>query len=275
MAERPVDPDLVDVLEAREEALLLDLDVAIPARVQSYDAATQTAYVVPLLRRPSPRADGEYDAAADPVCPSVPVLWPRVGAWSLTMALAPGDTGLLVCCDGDVGTWRAGSGDVVDPVNLQRHHLSHGVFLPGLATRARALTRAATGTAAVVLGHDTSGSRVTFRADGSVEVTTATGTPLLLQGGTQPFVNGTLYADALGTFLNVLASWVAAVGVAIAGVAAYAGTAAAAVPLLGPAATTLGPTLTPVAAATTSLATAITNFAAARSAYLSTRIRGS
>jgi hypothetical protein len=275
MSERPVDPDLVDVLEGREEDLLLRLNTATPARVQRYDAALQVVDAVPLVRGPVPRADGTYDHEDLPVVPSVPVVWPRVGAWSLTMALAPGDTGLLVCCDGDVGTWRAGSGDVVDPVNLQRHHLSHAVFLPGLATRARALTAPASGTAAVVLGHDTSGSRVTFRADGSVEVTTATGTPLLLQGGTQPFVNGTLYADALGTFLNVLASWVAAVGVAIAGVAAYAGTAAAAVPLLGPAATTLGPTLTPVAAATTSLATAITNFAAARSAYLSTRIRGS
>lgn len=275
MAERPVDPDLVDVLEGREEDLLLRLNTATPARVQRYDAALQVVDAVPLVRGPVPRADGTYDHEDLPVVPSVPVVWPRVGAWGLTMALAEGDTGLLVCLESDLGTWRAGDGSVVDPVDLRRHHLSHAVFVPGLYVRSRALSAAASGTAAVVLGHDTSGSRVTFRADGSVEVTTATGTPLLLQGGTQPFVNGTLYADALGTFLNVLASWVAAVGVAIAGVAAYAGTAAAAVPLLGPAATTLGPTLTPVAAATTSLATAIANFAAARSAYLSTRIRGS
>ncbi len=251
------------------------INTATPARVQRYDAALQVVDAVPLVRGPVPRADGTYDHEDLPVVPSVPVVWPRVGAWGLTMALAEGDTGLLVCLESDLGTWRAGDGSVVDPVDLRRHHLSHAVFVPGLYVRSRALSAAASGTAAVVLGHDTSGSRVTFRADGSVEVTTATGTPLLLQGGTQPFVNGTLYADALGTFLNVLASWVAAVGVAIAGVAAYAGTAAAAVPLLGPAATTLGPTLTPVAAATTSLATAITNFAAARSAYLSTRIRGS
>lgn len=275
MSERPVDPDLVDVLEGREEDLLLRLNTATPARVQRYDAALQVVDAVPLVRGPVPRADGTYDHEDLPVVPSVPVVWPRVGAWGLTMALAEGDTGLLVCLESDLGTWRAGDGSVVDPVDLRRHHLSHAVFVPGLYVRSRALSAAASGTAAVVLGHDTSGSRVTFRADGSVEVTTATGTPLLLQGGTQPFVNGTLYADALGTFLNVLASWVAAVGVAIAGVAAYAGTAAAAVPLLGPAATTLGPTLTPVAAATTSLATAIANFAAARSAYLSTRIRGS
>ena len=278
MSERPVDPDLVDVLEAREEALLLDLDVAIPGRVQSYDAATQTANVIPLLRRPVPRADGEYDAAADPVCPSVPVVWPRVGAWSLTMALAPGDTGLLVCCDGDVGTWRAGSGDVVDPVNLQRHHLSHAVFLPGLATRARALTAPASGTAAVVLGHDTSGSRVTFRADGSVEVTTATGTPLLLQGGTQPYVNGTLYADALGVFLTALGVFVTGVGTIITALGVFCA-AVGAHPLLAAAlggpATTLATAVTAFGGVVTTFGSAVSALANGRAGYLSTRIRGS
>ena len=81
----------------------------------------------------------------------------------------------------------------------------------------------------------------------------------------------------VGTPMAILAAVVVTLGVGLVPgpLTRAAGTAAAAVPLLGPAATTLGPTLTPVAAATTSLATAIANFAAARSAYLSTRIRGS
>ncbi|NBP03539.1 MAG: hypothetical protein EBU90_26290 [Proteobacteria bacterium] len=127
--ERPVDPDLVDVLDAREAQLLSDFDVAIPARVQSYDAATQTADVVPLLRRPVARPDGSTAWESDPVVPAVPVQWTRSSGWSLTLALAPGDTGLLVCCDGDLAAWRSGSGDVASPVNLQRHHLSHAESL--------------------------------------------------------------------------------------------------------------------------------------------------
>lgn len=168
--ERPVDPDLVDVLDAREEALLLNLDVALPARVQSYDAALQVADVVPLLRRPVVRPDGTHAFEADPVVPSVPVVWPRVGAWGLTMALAAGDTGVLLCCDSDVSAWRAGSGDVVDPVNLQRHHLSHAVFIPGLFRRGAPLARAASGSAGLVLGSDTNGARITFKTDGSLEI---------------------------------------------------------------------------------------------------------
>lgn len=170
MAERPVDPDLVDVLDARQEALLLDLDVALPARVQSYDAALQVADVVPLLRRPVVRADGTHTFEADPVCPSVPVLWPRVGAWGLTMALAAGDTGLLLCCDGDLAAWRTGSGDVVNPTNLQRHHMSHAVFLPGLYRRGAPLANTATGAVGMLMGSDGEGPRLRFNTDGSLDI---------------------------------------------------------------------------------------------------------
>lgn len=278
MAERPVDPDLVDVLDAREEAARLDLDVAIPARVERYDAATQTADVVPLLRRPVPRPDGGHAFEADPVVPSVPVQWPRVGAWALTMKVEPGDTGLLLCCDGDVGTWRAGGGDVVDPVNLQRHHLSHAVFLPGLYTRGRALAGAASSTAAVVLGHDTSGARIVFRAGGDVEVTTATPGTLLLQGGTQPYVNGTLYADALGTFLTALGTFVTGTGTVVAALGTFCAAVAAHPALTAVLATpgsTLATAITAFAGAVTAFGSAVTSFAAARTGYLSTRIRGS
>jgi hypothetical protein len=170
MPERPVDPDLVDVLEGREEDLLLRLNTALPARVQRYDHALQVVDAVPLVRAPVPRADGTHDVEDLPVVPSVPVVWPRVGAWGLSMALAEGDTGLLVCLESDLGTWRAGDGSVVAPVNLQRHHLSHAVFVPGLYVRSRPLARAATGTAAVVLGSDTTGARITLRTDGSLEI---------------------------------------------------------------------------------------------------------
>ena len=207
--ERPVDPDLVDVLDARQEALLLDLDVALPARVQSYDASLQVADVVPLLRRPVVRPDGTHAFEADPVCPSVPVLWPRVGAWGLTMALAAGDSGLLLCCDGDLAAWRAGSGDVVDPVNLQRHHLSHAVFLPGVYRRGAPLARAATGTAGVVLGSDGGNARITFKTDGSLEIAqgsavvvrvTATGDVELGGPGLTALLDGVVTARGIDPF---------------------------------------------------------------------------
>ena len=201
--ERPVDPDLVDVLEAREAQLLSDFDCAIPARVQSYDAAMQVADLIPLLRRPVIRPDGSTAWETDPVVPSVPVQWTRSSGWAITLALAPGDTGLLLCCDGDLSAWRAGSGDVASPVNLQRHHLSHAVFVPGLHRRAAPLASAASGTAAMALGSDGTGPRVILRTTGDLEVSV---------GGTvrlRVAADGTVHLGAsVATSLVALASLV-------------------------------------------------------------------
>jgi len=301
--ERPAFPTDEDIADAREERLRLDMETAFPARVQRYDPDLQVADLVPLVRRQVPQPDGSHTTEALPVLPCVPVIFPRMGQWFVSFPVEPGDTGLVIVCSGDIGPWRIGGGDVTDPGDLRRHHMSHAVFLPaGLVPRARKLTQTgAAGTSGspalptgMVIGSDASdGARVMLRADGTIEVRSGGSAPVNvvaggavtiqsglaarvdMQDGTQPFVNGTLYADALGTFLTVLAAWVAAVGVAVAGVAAYAVAVAVVLPVTAPAAGILGPLLTPVAAATGNLATAITNFALARTTYLSTRIRGS
>ena len=286
VGERLPYPSESDIADAREDALRLDLETAFPARVQAYDGSAQTADLVPLVRRQVPQPDGSHAMEELPVLPCVPVLFPRMGSAFVSLPVAVGDTGLVVVCSGAIGHWRAGDGDVSDPGDLRRHHPSHAVFLPlGLTPRARALTQTgAAGAGGMVAGFDSAdGSRILLRADGTVEILaggrvsirSSASTTVDMQGGTQPFVNGTLYADALGTFLTVLAAWVAAVGVAVAGVAAYAVAVAVVLPLTAPAAGILGPLLTPVAVATSNLATAIGNFAAARASYLSTKIRGS
>ena len=168
-----------DILDAREENLRLDLETAFPARVQSYDAAAQTADLVPLIRRQVPQPDGSHTLEELPVLPSVPVCFPRMGLGVLTLPVAAGDTGLVVVCSGAIGHWRVGDGDVADPGDLRRHHLSHAVFLPvGLVPQSRKLTHApaAAGVSGglptgVVLGFDgASGSRVLIYETGAVEV---------------------------------------------------------------------------------------------------------
>lgn len=168
-----------DILDAREENLRLDLETAFPARVQSYDATAQTADLVPLIRRPVPQGDDSYAMEELPVLPSVPVCFPRMGQGVLTLPVAVGDTGLVIVCSGAIGHWRVGGGDVTDPGDLRRHHLSHAVFLPvGLVPQSRKLTHAPAAAGAsgglptgVVLGFDgASGSRVLVYASGAVEV---------------------------------------------------------------------------------------------------------
>jgi hypothetical protein len=178
--ERPPFPTERDVLDAREQQMELRTHVAYPGRVQSYDAATQTADIVPLIRQQVPQPDGSYVMEELPVIPSVPVLWPRVGRWFMAMALQPEDTVQLLVNTSAIGHWRTGTGDVTDPGDLRRQHISHAVAIPGLFTRGRALSRAPRGTGgqgeilstddALVIGSDSDGPRITMRPNGSLTI---------------------------------------------------------------------------------------------------------
>lgn len=175
--DRTIAPTDDDVIRGWIEHHLADVHTAMPARVQSYDAATQTATLVPLVRHAVLLGDGSVEREELPVLPAVPVLWPRFGGHFIAGALAAGDVVLVVFCESDTGPWRAGSGDVSNPADLRRHSLSHGVAIPGLAHRAGALQHApaASGTDRLVIGDDVdSGTRITLRADGTLLVTRGT-----------------------------------------------------------------------------------------------------
>ena len=180
MTVRPYAPDLLDLLDATRERTAQTIRGPMPGRIERYDAATQTADVLPLLRAPVPQPDGSVTMEAAPVVPAVRVLWPRVGAWALTAALVPGDTVLLVPLEGSPGAWLVGDGAVADPEDLRRHHLGSCVAIPGLFVTSRALSHAAgatgengalaSGDAALVLGSDGDAARLTLRPSGVVEI---------------------------------------------------------------------------------------------------------
>jgi hypothetical protein len=219
MSERETFPSERALLDAREEQAELRTHVAYPGRVQSYDPATQTADVVPLVRQQVPQPDGSHALEALPVVPSVPVLWPRVGGWFLAFQLRPGDTVQLLCNTSAIGHWRAGQGDVTDPGDLRRQHLAHAVALPGLYTRGRALGHAPTGDDELTLGSDAGGgTRLTFKTDGTLTVTRGSTVRLQLDpdgtvhlGGTagEQFLALANLVDALFNGLkNMFTTWV-------------------------------------------------------------------
>ena len=53
-------------------------------------------------------------------------------------------------------------------------------------------------------GSSNAAAVIRIRADGSIEILSAGATVVKLQDGSQPFVKGTVYADALGVFLDAL-----------------------------------------------------------------------
>jgi hypothetical protein len=109
-------------------------------------------------------------------------------------------------------------------------------------------------------GSSNASATIRIRADGSIEIVSAGATLVKLQDGSQPFVRGTVYADALGVFLDALK-------VVMLGIGTFA--------------TAVGAALPPVAAAAAALNGLIVTFNAAcdalkasRTAYLSVKVSG-
>ena len=126
-----------DFIDARIEDALSEVHTATVGVIESYDPATQTATVRPVVERATPGSDGTSRHEALPVLPRVPVIFPRGGSWAITWSLVPGDSVLLVSLEQDASGWRAGrEGATVQSGDTRRHHLAHSVAIPGLYPRA-------------------------------------------------------------------------------------------------------------------------------------------
>lgn len=145
---------LTESLSAAVESALLEVRTATPARIESYDATEQRATVLPLLRRKS--AAGEV-LVPKPIG-NVPVLHPRAGGFSMTLPVAAGDVGLLLCSDRSLDLWLEQGGQV-DPQSRRHHQMTDGIFLPGLRHWA--------GVPAAVAGTDPADDLVIAAEDGS------------------------------------------------------------------------------------------------------------
>lgn len=109
-------------------------------------------------------------------------------------------------------------------------------------------------------GSGNASATIRIRADGSIEIVSAGATVVKLQDGSQPFVRGTTYADALGVFLDALK-------IVMLGIGTFATAVGAALPPVAAAAATLGGLITTFNSACDALK-------AARTAYLSVKVSG-
>lgn len=129
-----LDPSgLTEIIRRAIASALNDVHVSIPGQVQAYDSSTQTADVLPMVRRPLPTLDGETVYEDLPVIPGVRVSFPRAGAFSITFPLKAGDEGMIMIAGWDISTWVS-SGQVSDPLDLRNHHPNHAWFLPGVCS---------------------------------------------------------------------------------------------------------------------------------------------
>jgi hypothetical protein len=114
------------------EAFGAQLHTALPGRVEKYDAATQTADVLPMI---------QLQGLALPVLPNVPVAFPRGGGGFLSFPLESGDFVFLLFAESSIDQWRA-KGALTNPGDPRRHSLTAAVALPCLYPSAGALADA-------------------------------------------------------------------------------------------------------------------------------------
>lgn len=157
-------PDDAEVLRRFLDARVAELWTSLPARVKTYDAATQTADLEPVVRMP--RAIDEEDLEHEdlPVLPNVPVVFPRGGGASITWPLQAGDHVLVVFSSLSTGEWRR-TGATADAKDVSRNGLGSAFALAGVAPDLDTLAHASED--ALVLEH---GTKVMIGADATEKI---------------------------------------------------------------------------------------------------------
>ena len=229
--------------------------VAIPGVVTSYDAATQTATVQPVVRFRYTDTDGESKQYLPGPVPNVPILYPSGGGYSLTFPFDTGDPVLLMVADRSIAEWKATGAEDNTPQHFRRFDLSDAFAIPGGRSPADPLETDAVGDCMVLGEGAVSGLRVEI-ANGRIKIGTAS-TELL---------------STLSVVLGASQTWASAIATGWTATAVYAGLAGAAwgsipaTPAVTAAAAGAGVWATAATAAATASSTAATAFGVAKTA---------
>jgi hypothetical protein len=132
-----VNPTEADLISEAITSRLLDLHGPTIGIVQTFYPAgvgqAPAVDVLPVVQRAIPTDDGTAEPEPFPVLPNVPLVYPQGGGCSITWALVPGDSVLIVVLMLDVMQWRLTSAPIVAPTTDQgMHHIAHCVAIPGI-----------------------------------------------------------------------------------------------------------------------------------------------
>jgi hypothetical protein len=146
------DISLEELISGAMESSFRDFRVALPGRIDSYDASKQRASVRLELRYYRPDPDGELVAKDHPVLSNVPVAFPQGGGFFCSFPLAKGDPVTVVFCDVPIGAWLQ-KGSPCDPGHDELHGPGGAVAFPSGPNPSNAPLNSATGSA-MRLGKD-------------------------------------------------------------------------------------------------------------------------
>lgn len=147
--------DLPEILRRWLNGRQAEVFTALPARVKTYDAATQTADLEIVVRAPLVLDEDEEDVTHEPlpVIPNVRILFPAATGVFITFPIATGDEVLFVVSSLALGEYRR-TGAPADAVDVRRNDLGCGGWAIPCVLKDSALLASATEDA-LVLEHPT------------------------------------------------------------------------------------------------------------------------
>lgn len=130
---------LADVMLAAMQSASAALRVSVPAKIVSFDSATQTATVQPLLKD-SREIDGERVTLDLPLIEDVPVQFPGAGGYVVTFPVSAGTPCWLVVSDRAIDNWHKAPSNPVDPGIERTHDLTDCCAILGVRSSSAALS---------------------------------------------------------------------------------------------------------------------------------------
>lgn len=121
-------PTLTQALKLAIEAALRRVFVAIPGRIETYDATTRQCTAQPLVQSLFGDESGAANVERLPVV-HAPIVFPATARGGLTVPVQAGDTVLLVFCSSSIDQWLALGGEV-NPRDTRHHHPSDAIAIP-------------------------------------------------------------------------------------------------------------------------------------------------
>lgn len=166
-------PTPSEVIRGAIRAALAEVMTSTVGKVQTYDPLTQTANIIPVMKRAYNVGYGVVDYEDLPVLPNVPVRQPRAGGFHIHMPVEPGDHVLLLFTHDDIANWRE-TGTSSEPDDLRRHSLNSCVALVGMADALSPLPvldplEVAARLAGLVIGKEGSTAQIQWTADDEIQ----------------------------------------------------------------------------------------------------------
>lgn len=136
-------PTQAELITRALESRVADIYTAGPGIVQAYYPDSQTADILPGVKRAIGTLEDDTVYEDLPIVPNVKVCFPRGGAFQITWPLNPGDSVILLSTHFGLGQWRQGdNSQTVEPGDLRLHSLGSSLALPMLAIDSAAVANA-------------------------------------------------------------------------------------------------------------------------------------